>query len=293
MQKELKLVLIGACNPEYPINCQNFIEKNKAVWSFWNFRIRDEWQSVLKERIATEGKFPLYLYMFGESGKIEYLAEVIDFETSHDNLDAPDAPLTMKEELDAIKGGTLTNTWLKYISIKRIEPRDLSEFYAANNNEPLVPTLLRSSFGYAHEVEVKAKTLKRVPKFIELPEPTIEEFLENNLNSLEAGLKLYSSKEQNGNQFQFDGIGRINFIAKDKDNNFVGIKIKTGTASNPVVGEILTYMGWIKQNLAKENEVRGIIVANDFDEKLKYAVSLVPGIILKKFIVKFEFQNIR
>ncbi len=38
--------------------------------------------------------------------------------------------------------------------------------------------------------------------------------------------------------------------------------------------------------------IRAVIIANNFTEKLKYAVMLVPMITLKKYDVRFEFANV-
>jgi len=59
-----------------------------------------------------------------------------------------------------------------------------------------------------------------------------------------------------------------------------------------VVGQILGYMRVIRQSIAKGKEVRGIIVADDFDERLKYAVAELPNVRLKRYIAKFEFQEV-
>jgi endonuclease len=51
-------------------------------------------------------------------------------------------------------------------------------------------------------------------------------------------------------------------------------------------------MGWVQENIAKGRQVRGMIVANEFNEKLKYAVKPVSMIALKKYDVSFKFANI-
>ncbi len=47
-------------------------------------------------------------------------------------------------------------------------------------------------------------------------------------------------------------------------------------------------MGWIKKNLAKEKEVKGLIVANKMDDKIKYAVMMAPDVTLYEYVMKFE-----
>lgn len=47
----------------------------------------------------------------------------------------------------------------------------------------------------------------------------------------------------------------------------------------PVVGQLLWYMGWIKKNRASANQlVRGIIVAANISEDLKLATLMVPNV---------------
>lgn len=68
--------------------------------------------------------------------------------------------------------------------------------------------------------------------------------------------------------------------------------MKAGLATDRVVGQILGYMRYVRRNLAKDKDIRGFIIADDFDERLKYAVAELPKIKLKKYMVKFEFKNI-
>jgi len=49
-------------------------------------------------------------------------------------------------------------------------------------------------------------------------------------------------------------------------------------------------MASIKAELKAEG-VRGIIIAEDFDKKLKYAVSEVPQVTLIKYRIKFDFEK--
>lgn len=84
---------------------------------------------------------------------------------------------------------------------------------------------------------------------------------------------------------------RIDILAKDIANNFVVIELKAGVADLSTFGQISAYVGWVKQNLAPEGNVRGIIVANDFDEKMKYAIKSVPNIKLKRYMLEFQFED--
>lgn len=115
-------------------------------------------------------------------------------------------------------------------------------------------------------------------------EKDLQEFISKNLESIETGLTLIE-KEYSTN------VGRIDILARDANGVFVVIELKCGIAKREVLGQILSYMAAIKHEKNAE-EVRGIIIANDFDYALKIAISQISNIKLIKYIVKFEFQEI-
>jgi hypothetical protein len=51
-------------------------------------------------------------------------------------------------------------------------------------------------------------------------------------------------------------------------------------------------MGWVQEKMAARKRVRGIIVAADCEERLKYASLTVPAVQLKKYRVNFAFEDI-
>lgn len=109
-----------------------------------------------------------------------------------------------------------------------------------------------------------------------------------NLEEIEEGLKLYP----NGMEFSIEGAGRIDILATDKNNNYVVIELKAGIAGDKAIGQILGYMGWIKINLAKDRDVRGIIISDSVDNRLKFAVSQINNLKVKKYEVCFSFHDI-
>lgn len=63
--------------------------------------------------------------------------------------------------------------------------------------------------------------------------------------------KLFKMEVQNGGQFRV-GTWAFDFLAVDKGNNdLVVIELKKGRISDKVVGQILRYIAWINENLAK------------------------------------------
>ncbi|RJS84186.1 DUF1016 family protein [Methanophagales archaeon] len=96
-------------------------------------------------------------------------------------------------------------------------------------------------------------------------ESEIEASIISNPEILEEGLELV------GNQYP-TSVGYIDILCRDKNENFVVIELKRGTGSYKVVGQIQKYMAWVSENLAKDKQVRGIIVVKEYDQELEYAV---------------------
>jgi len=93
-----------------------------------------------------------------------------------------------------------------------------------------------------------------------------------------------------GLEFPCD-VGRIDLLARHKQKPiWLVIELQRGQSGDAIVGQVLRYMGWVKQNLAKTNEsVSGMIVAPDFDPALQYAVSAVADRVrLWKYDLRFE-----
>ncbi len=68
------------------------------------------------------------------------------------------------------------------------------------------------------------------------------------------------------------------------------IELKTETAKQKAVGQILGYMGDIADE-EPDATVRGILVAADFDKKARAVARVVPTLSLRSYRVNFEFTN--
>jgi len=125
-------------------------------------------------------------------------------------------------------------------------------------------------------------------------EKYLEEFIVSNFNKIfPKNLKLIEDEEGNVlNQYPTE-VGIIDILAKDtKTNSFIIIELKKGKESDKVVGQTLRYMGWVKENLALNNEeVKGIIICKEADTKLKYAVSMIKDISIKYYEIDFKIKN--
>ena len=108
--------------------------------------------------------------------------------------------------------------------------------------------------------------------------------LRANIEQLESGLRIIDG----GTEKTVDA-GRIDITAKDSENRVVVIELKAGTSQLRDIAQLLSYMGSIDN--AEGWEIRGILVANDFDDRLVLAAQAVPNISLKAYSFSFSFED--
>lgn len=125
-------------------------------------------------------------------------------------------------------------------------------------------------------------------------ERVLEELLENHIlngkNTFDRNLIMYEDDRYYGRQLIIPDIGRIDLLTIDSTtNDLVVIELKQGRSDDVVVGQILRYMGWLTEKLAKPNQkVKGIICVNEITPKLKSAVSVVPSIELYEYGISLD-----
>jgi len=125
-------------------------------------------------------------------------------------------------------------------------------------------------------------------------EKYLEDFIVTNFKSIfKEKLKIYTDNDgASGQQFNTE-IGPIDILAVEPEtNSYVVIELKKGQPSDKVVGQILRYMGWVKQNLCKpEQAVKGLIICRDPDLKLTYALSMTRGIDVRYYTLAFTLRE--
>jgi endonuclease len=82
---------------------------------------------------------------------------------------------------------------------------------------------------------------------------------------------------------------KIDILATDSKGNLVVVKLKGDTRHISTLGQILNSMAAIKNELG-ERSIRGIIIAEDFDDELILAVKKAPNVSLVKYKVKYDFE---
>ena len=118
-----------------------------------------------------------------------------------------------------------------------------------------------------------------------LLERDLQRYLAQNLDRIESGLNLYEDEEATGLEFEAGGGRRIDILAIDKTGAFVVLELKVSKGYDRVVGQLLRYVNWIRQNLAVPGQrVRGMIVCRTMSEDLRLACSSIKDVEL------FEYQ---
>lgn len=181
---------------------------------------------------------------------------------------------------EEIKSGNVSQLYRKgNLFINQID--HINPFLNDKSNGPKVPD---DSSG--HEVSGDPpgpEVLQDSPSSFSL-ERDLQRALRGNIEQLEPGLKITDG----GTERTVDA-GRIDITAEDDGGNIVVIELKAGTAGMDSIGQILSYMGSIESPEGKD--VRGILVAYDFDERLVMAAKAVPNISLKAYSVQFTFED--
>jgi len=122
-------------------------------------------------------------------------------------------------------------------------------------------------------------------------ESHLEEFIDRNWDKINFGepLVLFNTDEQNGRQFPA-GSWSIDFLCSNPNTrDFVVIELKRGKSSDSTVGQVLRYMSWVKENLAtSKQEVRGIIIAQEVDEALRYAAKNLSNVNVLTYRLDFS-----
>lgn len=189
------------------------------------------------------------------------------------------SPLARDRILELVSGGELEEAFgscgVQGFNITRLQPDSVirvSEFVEATEGAPT----------------------PRVGPLDALIETKLEDYMVQNWAEIDFGsrLRLYVEEgEAVGQQYDTGEIGRIDLLCEDEDvGDIVIIELKKGRPSDEVVGQLTRYMGWAQEKIAQGREVRGIVLAPDFDAKLRYSARAIPGVELLQYRVRFEIS---
>ena len=120
----------------------------------------------------------------------------------------------------------------------------------------------------------------------------LHEFLRDNWEKTVLGEEwnLYTEDgEVAGYEYRTD-VGRIDLLAQNKKQKaWLVVELKRNQTSDETVGQALRYMGYVREHLAEKGDrIEGLIVAHRGDERIRYALSVVPN--LGPMVYELDFR---
>jgi len=127
-------------------------------------------------------------------------------------------------------------------------------------------------------------------------ESQLEDFLIENWDKTELGKK-YDLIEEDGelvSQQYPTTVGRIDILVRDKKTKqYVVVELKKNQTSDDTVGQLARYMGWIEENKPDGGQVKGIIIAAKYDERLYFALKKIKDTEVYLYNVSFNLQEFK
>lgn len=154
--------------------------------------------------------------------------------------------------------------------------------------------------------QVKESDYQEIINWNENQEPEYEGFdlLEEHLREYlaEKGLQgidkafssfeLYADDEGKKGELYKVPVGEIDLLYNNESGDFLVIELKkTEATSDKVVGQLGRYVGWVREHLAENGSVKGIIVCKNPSKRLKYAVKSMKNCELYTFSLRFNFES--
>jgi len=117
-------------------------------------------------------------------------------------------------------------------------------------------------------------------------EKDLQNALRKNIQSLGYNLSIIDGGVEKTTE-----AGRIDITTQDADGTIVVIELKAGTAKSDVIAQTLSYMTALKREGHKS--VKGIIIANSFQDRVKLAAEQIENLELIEYSFQFSFKSIK
>lgn len=114
-------------------------------------------------------------------------------------------------------------------------------------------------------------------------EKDMQAAIRHNITQVERGLKI-----TDGGRERSVETGFIDITAEDSERTPVVIELKTGVAGQRAVAQILSYIGSVMDEESRD-DVRGILIASEFDKKARAAARVIPALTLMRYQFSFQF----
>lgn len=132
-------------------------------------------------------------------------------------------------------------------------------------------------------VTVKMPEPESLPQTIGL-EKDMQAAIRQNIDQIEQGLRITDDGRERSVE-----TGFIDITAEDADGTPVVIELKTGKADHRAIAQILSYIGSVMEEEGAD-QVRGILVASEFDQRARAAARVVPNLSLMRYRFSFQFS---
>lgn len=216
------------------------------------------------------------------------MSELRRIEAVYGDLDT----LYDQDELQSLLGELTYTT--EDSRLERANPSRLEIIGDLRNNLASYGSALRKYIRFRNDVEVEAGHAVIAPVAIDDPPETearlslerdLQSALRRSIAQLEPGLTIIDG----GTERQVPS-GRIDILAQDASGCRVVIELKAVRAPRDAVAQVLAYMG----DLAVEGgtDVRGLLIAPDFDPRAIAAARMVPALRLMRFSFSFAFEGV-
>jgi hypothetical protein len=185
--------------------------------------------------------------------------------------------LELKRELE-VDLWTLDWIWWRYLQALE-EQEDEAESSADTDSEARLPE--------------SAAALQRFRQ-----ERGLHDFLYANWDTtvLGASWQLTGRDDDDAPGYEFrcdDGVGRIDLLAKHRtEERWLVIEIKKTKSDEQALGQLLRYMGWVKERYAPaESSVEGMLISSAPGPLLEWALKAAPNVRFMKYRVSFDLEE--
>lgn len=174
------------------------------------------------------------------------------------------------------------------ITLLRQGELDKEEIAAQFNTSPRTVSAIKAHMTMGSYEMTSSK--EEVDELIEASEATfglerdLQDALRKNIEQLESGLQIVDGGEEMTTE-----AGRTDIVAEDVEGTTTVIELKAGTAPPKALTQLLAYM----EAVGEDEAVRGILVAEDFHDRILHAAKAVPNVQLQKYRFEFSFGRVQ
>lgn len=181
-----------------------------------------------------------------------------------------------------------------YESHKYLQPGDTINLDIDSNNRTVQIDIPKKN--------IESTSIERIISPQE--EKELEQFLVNAIQNGKLGsISIFKDPKngQSGIYYNTKDAGIIDLLCVDENGNYIVFELKKTKTGDQVVGQLLRYMNWVKENLAQEKmrRVRGIIVLQKQDDdyendtqvsNIRWAIRSNPDIELKFYKITITLE---